>query len=189
MDTEVYSNTGGQMSKATPMGAVALFAAAGKSMPKKDLGMIAMTYGNIYVAQICLGANMNQAVQALAEAEAYDGPALVIAYAHCIAHGIDMSKGLLEAKKAVQSGRWILYRYNPALKAQGLNPLKVDSGEPTIALKDFMSGENRFKALMKNNPARAEQLLKIAEAEYAYRRNLYKQLAALPGQKDEEVKA
>ncbi|MDD6173681.1 MAG: pyruvate:ferredoxin (flavodoxin) oxidoreductase [Elusimicrobia bacterium] len=189
MDTEVYSNTGGQMSKATPMGAVALFAAAGKSMPKKDLGMIAMTYGNIYVAQICLGANMNQAVQALAEAEAYDGPAIVIAYAHCIAHGIDMSKGLLEAKKAVQSGRWILYRYNPALKEQGLNPLKVDSGEPTIALKDFMSGENRFKALMKNNPARAEQLLKIAEAEYAYRRNLYKQLAALPGQKEEEAKA
>ena len=179
MDTEVYSNTGGQMSKATPMGAVALFAAAGKSMPKKDLGMIAMTYGNIYVAQINLGANMNQAVQALAEAEAYDGPALVIAYAHCIAHGIDMSKGLLEAKKAVQSGRWILYRYNPALKEQGLNPLKIDSGEPTIALKDFMSGENRFKTLMKNNPERAERLLKIAEQEYAYRRKLYKELAAL----------
>lgn len=192
MDTEVYSNTGGQMSKATPMGAVALFAAAGKSMPKKDLGMIAMTYGNIYVAQVCLGANMNQAVQALAEAEAYDGPALVVCYSHCIAHGIDMSKGLLEAKKAVQSGRWILYRYNPALKAQGLNPLKIDSGEPVISLKEFMSGENRFKALMKNNPERAEQLLKIAEAEYAYKRNLYKQLAALPGTKvetKEEVKA
>lgn len=194
MDTEVYSNTGGQMSKATPMGAVALFAAAGKSMPKKDLGMIAMTYGNIYVAQVCLGANMNQAVQALAEAEAYDGPALVVCYSHCIAHGIDMSKGLLEAKKAVQSGRWILYRYNPALKAQGLNPLKIDSGEPVISLKDFMSGENRFKALMKNNPERAEQLLKIAEAEYAYKRNLYKQLAALPAAnaetaKKEEVKA
>ena len=188
MDTEVYSNTGGQMSKATPMGAVALFAAAGKSMPKKDLGMIAMTYGNIYVAQINLGANMNQAVQALAEAEAYDGPALVIAYAHCIAHGIDMSKGLLEAKKAVQSGRWILYRYNPALKEQGLNPLKIDSGEPTIALKDFMSGENRFKTLMKNNPERAERLLKIAEQEYAYRRKLYKELAALPGDGEEAKK-
>ena len=188
MDTEVYSNTGGQMSKATPMGAVALFAAAGKSMPKKDLGMIAMTYGNIYVAQINLGANMNQAVQALAEAEAYDGPALVIAYAHCIAHGIDMSKGLLEAKKAVQSGRWILYRYNPALKEQGLNPLKIDSGEPTIALKDFMSGENRFKTLMKNNPERAERLLKIAEEEYAYRRKLYKELAALPGTSEEAKK-
>lgn len=179
MDTEVYSNTGGQMSKATPMGAVALFAAGGKTMPKKDLGMISMTYGNIYVAQICLGANMNQAVQALAEAEAYDGPAIVIAYAHCIAHGIDMSKGLMEAKKAVQSGRWILYRYNPALKAQGINPLKVDSGEPTVTLEDFMGGENRFKTLMKADPEKAAKLLKIAEAEYAFKRNLYKQLAAL----------
>jgi pyruvate-ferredoxin/flavodoxin oxidoreductase len=179
MDTEVYSNTGGQMSKATPMGAVALFAAGGKTMPKKDLGMIAMTYGNIYVAQICLGANMNQAVQALAEAEAYDGPAIVIAYSHCIAHGIDMSKGLMEAKKAVQSGRWILYRYNPTLKAQGINPLKVDSGEPTVTLEDFMGGENRFKTLMKADPEKAAKLLKIAEAEYAFKRNLYKQLAAL----------
>ena len=179
MDTEVYSNTGGQMSKATPMGAVALFAAGGKTMPKKDLGMIAMTYGNIYVAQVCLGANMNQAVQALAEAEAYDGPAIVIAYSHCIAHGIDMSKGLMEAKKAVQSGRWILYRYNPTLKAQGINPLKVDSGEPTVTLEDFMGGENRFKTLMKADPEKAAKLLKIAEAEYAFKRNLYKQLAAL----------
>jgi len=179
LDTEVYSNTGGQMSKATPMGAVALFAAAGKTMPKKDLGMIAMTYGNIYVAQIAMGANMNQAVQALAEAEAYNGPALVIAYSNCIAHGIDMSKGLLEGKKAVQSGRWILYRYNPALKEQGVNPLKLDSGEPIIPLKDYISGENRFKSLMKNNPAKAETLLKEAEAEYAFKRNLYKQLAAL----------
>lgn len=179
MDTEVYSNTGGQMSKATPMGAVALFAAGGKTMPKKDLGMISMTYGNIYVAQICLGANMNQAVQALAEAEAYDGPAIVIAYSHCIAHGIDMSKGLMEAKKAVQSGRWVLYRYNPALKAQGINPLKIDSGEPTVSLADFMGGENRFKTLMKADPEKAAKLLKLAEAEYAHKRNLYKQLAAL----------
>lgn len=187
MDTEVYSNTGGQMSKATPMGAVALFAAGGKTMPKKDLGMISMTYGNIYVAQICLGANMNQAVQALAEAEAYDGPAIVIAYSHCIAHGIDMSKGLMEAKKAVQSGRWILYRYNPALKAQGINPLKIDSGEPTVSLADFMGGENRFKTLMKADPEKAARLLKLAEAEYAYKRNLYKQLAALtPETKTEE---
>ena len=162
-------------------------------MPKKDLGMISMTYGNIYVAQICLGANMNQAVQALAEAEAYDGPAIVIAYAHCIAHGIDMSKGLLEAKKAVQSGRWILYRYNPTLKAQGINPLKVDSGEPTVTLQDFMGGENRFKTLMKADPEKAAKLLKIAEAEYAFKRNLYKQLAALSvetkAEEKKEVKA
>ncbi len=185
MDTEVYSNTGGQMSKATPMGAVALFAAGGKTMPKKDLGMIAMTYGNIYVAQVALGANMNQTVQALAEAEAYDGPALVICYSHCIAHGIDMSKGLLEAKKAVQSGRWILYRFNPALKAQGLNPLKVDSGEPIIPLADYLGGETRFKNLAKMNPERAAALTKIAEEEYAYKRKLYKQLAALPVEKEE----
>jgi pyruvate-ferredoxin/flavodoxin oxidoreductase len=180
MDTEVYSNTGGQMSKATPKGAVALFAAAGKNMPKKDLGMISMTYGNIYVAQICMGANMNQAVQALAEAEAYNGPAIVIAYSHCIAHGIDMSKGMLEAKKAVQSGRWILYRFNPALQAQGLNPLKIDSGEPTTTVADFMGGENRFKTLAKANPQQAQKLLDEATAEYNYRRNIYKQLASLP---------
>jgi len=154
-------------------------------MPKKDLGMIAMTYGNIYVAQVALGANMNQTVQALAEAEAYDGPALVICYSHCIAHGIDMSKGLLEAKKAVQSGRWILYRFNPALKAQGLNPLKVDSGEPIIPLADYLGGETRFKNLAKMNPERAAALTKIAEEEYAYKRKLYKQLAALPVEKEE----
>ncbi|MDR0953507.1 MAG: pyruvate:ferredoxin (flavodoxin) oxidoreductase [Elusimicrobiota bacterium] len=188
MDTEVYSNTGGQMSKATPMGAVAQFAAGGKTMPKKDLGMISMTYGNIYVAQINMGANMNQAVQALAEAEAYDGPAIVIAYSHCIAHGIDMSKGMLEAKKAVQSGRWILYRFNPELRAQGQNPLKIDSGEPTLSVEDFMYGENRFKSLAKTNPERAANLLKLATAEYNWRRSVYKQLATMAcdtGNKDE----
>ncbi len=179
MDTEVYSNTGGQMSKATPMGATALFAAAGKTLPKKDLGMISMTYGNIYVAQICIGANMNQAVQALAEAEAYDGPAIVIAYAHCIAHGIDMSKGMAEGKKAVQSGRWVLYRFNPELKAKGINPLKIDSAEPTIPVSDFMGGENRFKALMKNNPEAAKRLQELAANEYKWRRSVYKQLAQL----------
>ncbi|MDR1940791.1 MAG: pyruvate:ferredoxin (flavodoxin) oxidoreductase [Endomicrobium sp.] len=191
MDTEVYSNTGGQMSKATPKGAVALFAAGGKTMPKKDLGMISMTYGNIYVAQISMGANMNQAVQALAEAEAYDGPAIVIAYSHCIAHGIDMSKGMLEAKKAVQSGRWILYRFNPALKAQGLNPLKMDSGEPTTTVADFMGGENRFKSLTKINPQQAQKLLDEASAEYNYRRSVYKQLSGLSynADKKEESKA
>jgi len=183
LDTEVYSNTGGQMSKATPKGAVALFAAGGKMTPKKDLGMISMTYGNIYVAQINMGANMNQAVQALAEAEAYDGPAIVIAYSHCIAHGIDMSKGMLEAKKAVQSGRWILYRFNPALKAQGLNPLKLDSGEPTATVADFYGSENRFKTLAKTNPEAAKVLLEQATAEYNDRRNTYKQLAAMAPEK------
>ncbi|ACC98361.1 Pyruvate:ferredoxin oxidoreductase [Elusimicrobium minutum Pei191] len=177
MDTEVYSNTGGQMSKATPMGAVAQFAAGGKTQPKKDLGMISMTYGNIYVAQISMGANMYQAVQALAEAEAYDGPAIVIAYAHCIAHGIDMSKGMGEGKKAVQSGRWQLYRFNPDLKAQGKNPLTLDSGAPTIDVADFMGGENRFKTLAKANPEVAAKLLNLAKAEYDWRRSVYEQLA------------
>ena len=181
LDTEVYSNTGGQMSKATPLGAKALFAAGGKTMPKKDLGMIAMTYGNIYVAQVAMGANMNQAIQALAEADAYDGPALVIAYSHCIAHGIDMSKGMGEAKRAVQAGRWILYRYNPEMRYEGKNPLKVDSplGAPTLPLADYMSGENRFKGLMRDNPELAQELIKRAESEYAWRRDLYKQLAAI----------
>ena len=189
LDTEVYSNTGGQMSKATPLGAKALFAAGGKQMPKKDLGMIAMTYGNIYVAQVAMGANMNQTIQALAEADAYDGPALVIAYSHCIAHGIDMSKGMGEAKRAVQAGRWILYRFNPEMRYEGKNPLKVDSslGAPTLPLADYMSGENRFKGLMRDNPTLAQELIKRAESEYAWRRDLYKQLAAIvPNEKVEK---
>ena len=189
LDTEVYSNTGGQMSKATPLGAKALFAAGGKTMPKKDLGMIAMTYGNIYVAQIAMGANMNQAIQAIAEADAYDGPALVIAYSHCIAHGIDMSKGMGEAKRAVQAGRWILYRFNPEARYEGKNPLHVDSplGAPTLPLADYMSGENRFKGLMRDNPELAKKLIKQAESEYAWRRDLYKQLAAIqPAEKVEK---
>ncbi|WP_428064744.1 pyruvate:ferredoxin (flavodoxin) oxidoreductase [Candidatus Avelusimicrobium facis] len=181
LDTEVYSNTGGQMSKATPLGAKALFAAGGKKTPKKDLGMIAMTYGNIYVAQVAMGANMNQTIQALAEADAYDGPALVIAYSHCIAHGIDMSKGMGEAKRAVQAGRWILYRFNPEARYEGKNPLHVDSPltAPTLPLADYMSGENRFKGLMRDNPELAKELIKHAESEYAWRRDLYKQLAAI----------
>jgi pyruvate-ferredoxin/flavodoxin oxidoreductase len=189
LDTEVYSNTGGQMSKATPLGAKALFAAGGKQMPKKDLGMIAMTYGNIYVAQVAMGANMNQTIQALAEADAYDGPALVIAYSHCIAHGIDMSKGMGEAKRAVQAGRWILYRFNPEARYEGKNPLHVDSplGAPTLPLADYMSGENRFKGLMRDNPELAKELIKRAESEYAWRRDLYKQLAAItPAEKVEK---
>jgi len=161
------------------MGAVAQFAAGGKRLPKKDLGMIAMTYGNIYVAQIALGANPNQAIKALSEAEAYDGPSLVIAYSHCIAHGIDMSTAQDEQKKAVTSGRWILYRYNPALKEEGKNPLVVDSGAPTTSLADYMMGENRFRSLHKTDPDTAARLMKLAEKEYAYRLNLYKELAAL----------
>jgi len=189
LDTEVYSNTGGQMSKSTPLGAVAQFAAAGKTMPKKDLGMISMTYGNIYVASVALGANYQQAIKALSEAEAYDGPAIVIAYAHCIAHGIEMRCGLNEAKKAVQSGRWILYRFNPALRAQGKNPLAIDSGKPTMNVEDYMMGENRFKALRNSKPEVAAKLLKVADAEYKWRLSVYQQIAAMNCDVSEEKKA
>jgi len=192
LDTEVYSNTGGQMSKSTPMGAVALFAAGGKPLPKKDLGMISMTYGNIYVAQVALGGDYNQAVKAFAEAEAYDGPSIIVAYSHCIAHGIEMGKGMNEQKKAVQSGRWPLFRYNPALKAQGKNPLTIDSKPPTIPVSDFMNGENRFRALQKTNPEMAERLAKLAEAEYAWRLSVYQQIAQMncdTGRKEEKVGA
>jgi pyruvate-ferredoxin/flavodoxin oxidoreductase len=179
LDTEVYSNTGGQMSKSTPMGAVALFAAGGKVLPKKDLGMIAMTYGNIYVAQIAMGANYQQTVKALAEAEAFDGPSIVIAYSHCIAHGIDMRTAMDEQKKAVTSGRWPLYRFNPALKAQGKNPLVIDSQAPTTSVADFMMGETRFKSLHKASPEVAKRLMKMAEEEYKWRLSVYKQLAEM----------
>ncbi len=191
LDTEVYSNTGGQMSKSTPMGAVALFAAGGKPNPKKDLAMISMTYGNIYVAQIALGADMNQAVKAFAEAEAYDGPSIVIAYSHCIAHGIDMKSGMNEQKKAVASGRWPLFRYNPALKAQGKNPLTIDSKQPTIAVSEFMDGENRFRALQKSNPEVAARLAKLAGEEYKWRLSVYRQIAEMeceiPARQEEKV--
>ena len=134
MDTEVYSNTGGQASKATPTGSTAKFAAAGKRTKKRDLGAISMTYGYIYTAQVCMGANHNQLIKALAEAEAYEGPSIVIAYSPCINHGINMGKSQAEEKKAVEAGYWHLYRYNPELKEQGKNPFTLDSKEPTMEL-------------------------------------------------------
>lgn len=179
LDTEVYSNTGGQMSKSTPLGAVAKFAAAGKPLPKKDLGMISMTYGNIYVASVAMGANYQQTVKAFAEAEAYEGPSIVIAYSHCIAHGINMRRGMDEQKKAVQSGRWILYRYNPALRKEGKNPLAIDSGKPTIGLEEYMLGENRFRTLHRSSPEVAKKLLKLADEEYKWRLNVYRQIAQM----------
>jgi pyruvate-ferredoxin/flavodoxin oxidoreductase len=163
LDTEVYSNTGGQMSKSTPLGAVAKFAAGGKKMPKKDLGLIAMTYGNIYVAKVAIGANPNQTVKAFIEAESYDGPSLIIAYAHCIAHGINMSKGLEEQKKAVTCGHWPLYRFDPRLKEAGKNPLQLDSKAPTTELDEFVNGENRFRILQKAQPEVAAALLEQAK--------------------------
>ena len=179
LDTEVYSNTGGQMSKSSPMGAVAKFAAAGKPLPKKDLGMMLIPYGNVYVAQIALGASHNQAVKAFVEAEKYDGPSIIVAYCHCIAHGIEMSHGLDEQKRAVDSGHWILYRYNPALVKDGKNPLQLDSKPPSISYAEYAYNEVRFRTLKESMPERAEQLLKGAQADAVKRYNYYKQLAAI----------
>ncbi len=144
LDTEVYSNTGGQMSKSTPRGAIAQFAAGGRPAPKKDLGLEMMSYGNVYIARVAMGASPNQTVKAFAEAEAYNGPSLIIAYSHCIAHGIDMAHGLDEQKKAVESGHWVMFRYNPLLRDQGKNPFQLDSKDPTIPLSEYAYGENRF---------------------------------------------
>jgi pyruvate-ferredoxin/flavodoxin oxidoreductase len=177
MDTEVYSNTGGQMSKSTPLGAVAKFAAAGKPLPKKDMGMIFMTYGNIYVARVAMGYSDVGTVRAMIEADAYDGPSIVIAYSHCIAHGINMAKGLEEQKKAVDSGHYPLFRYNPLLAEQGQNPLKLDSKPPSIKFEDFAYGETRFKMLTKSKPERAAMLVKKAQEEVAARWKLYEQWA------------
>jgi pyruvate-ferredoxin/flavodoxin oxidoreductase len=160
LDTEVYSNTGGQASKATPVGAIAKFATAGKETMKKDLGMIAMSYGYVYVAQIALGANMNQTIKAFREAESYNGPSIIIAYSHCINQGIDMMKGMNQQKVAVDSGVWPLYRYDPRLKAEGKNPFQMDSKEPDFTkLETYMYAEVRFKSLREANPERAATLL------------------------------
>jgi pyruvate-ferredoxin/flavodoxin oxidoreductase len=179
MDTQVYSNTGGQCSKATPRGAVAKFAAAGKSLPKKDLGMIAMTYGNIYVAQVAMGASDAQTVRAFAEAESYPGASIVIAYAHCIAQGINMTNGFEQQKAAVASGAWTLYRFDPRLTAEGKNPLQLDSKEPTISLEEYAYKENRFKMLTQSDPERAKALLISAQEDVKAKYNLYKQMAEM----------
>ncbi len=176
VDTEVYSNTGGQASKATPTGSVAKFAAAGKRTKKKDLGMMAMSYGYVYVAQVAMGADKNQVIKALAEAEAYPGPSLVIAYATCINHGIDMSNGQLETKKAVEAGYWQLYRYNPAAP-EGVNPFTLDSKDPTGSYQEYLAGEVRYTALKKANPEVAEKLFAKAEADAKARLATYKQKA------------
>jgi pyruvate-ferredoxin/flavodoxin oxidoreductase len=178
LDTEVYSNTGGQMSKATGMGAVAKFAAGGKPTPKKDLGMMAMNYGYVYVAKVAMGANDVQTIRAFLEAEAYDGPSIIIAYSHCIAHGIDMSKGLDCQKAAVESGYWPLYRYNPDLAKEGKNPLKLDSKAPKIKLEDYVYKETRYKMLTKSDPVAAKKLLEMAQKDVQERWKLYEHMAA-----------
>jgi pyruvate-ferredoxin/flavodoxin oxidoreductase len=177
LDTEVYSNTGGQASKSTPLAAVAKFAARGKATPKKDFGMLAMAYGSVYVARIAMGANDQQTLRAFLEAEAYDGPSLIIAYSHCIAHGIDMSKGLEQQKLAVQSGYWPLYRYNPALLAEGKQPFLLDSKEPSLPLERYVYNETRYRMLLQSNEGRAESLLGQAKHDVQEHWKLYHQMA------------
>jgi pyruvate-ferredoxin/flavodoxin oxidoreductase len=176
MDTEVYSNTGGQSSKATPVAAVARFAAQGKDIMKKDLGLIAMSYGYIYVARVAMGYNDNQTLQAILEAEAYEGPSLIIAYTHCIAHGINMRKGLEQQKLAVESGSWNLCRFNPDLAKQGENPFKLDSKAPSIPLEKYAYNEARYKVLLQTDEERAENLMKQAQGGINEQRKLYERL-------------
>jgi pyruvate-ferredoxin/flavodoxin oxidoreductase len=178
LDTEVYSNTGGQASKATPMAAVAQFAAGGKQMPKKDLSMIAMTYGNIYVARVSM-ANPGQVVKAMLEADTYDGPSLIIAYSHCIAHGIDMTTAVDGCKEAVNSGYWPLFRFDPRLAVEGKNPLQLDSKAPSISFADFAGKQNRFRMLKKSNPEQAKELMDASAKDFAARFALYQKLADL----------
>ncbi len=177
LDTEVYSNTGGQMSKATSRSAIAKFAASGKSTAKKDLGMLAVTYGNVYVANVAMGANDLQTLRAFLEAEAYNGPSIIIAYSHCIAHGINMTRGMQNQKVAVEAGYFPLFRYNPELAREGKNPLKLDSKAPSRPLKDFTDMETRFKMLEKSYPARAKELSALAQQDIYTRWKIYEHLA------------
>jgi pyruvate-ferredoxin/flavodoxin oxidoreductase len=177
LDTEVYSNTGGQMSKATPRAAVAKFAAAGKPMGKKDLGRIAMQYGNVYVAQVAMGYNDAQTVRAFMEAESYNGPSLIIAYSHCIAHGINMTKGMTNQKLAVECGHWPIYRFDPRLAEQGKNPLKLDSKPPKIKFEDYAYMETRYRMLTKSHPEEAKRLMKLAQEDVEARWKALEELA------------
>lgn len=178
LDTEVYSNTGGQMSKSTPRGAVAKFAAGGKQTSKKDLGLLAVSYGSVYVARVALGANPRQTLRAIVEAEAYDGPSLILAYSHCIAHGIDMALGFTQQKLAVNSGYWPLYRYNPALIAQGQNPFQLDSKAPSVPLRDYAYNEVRYRMLSHTAPQDAARLLELAQNDVKLRWKAHADLAA-----------
>ncbi|AIR01108.1 pyruvate:ferredoxin (flavodoxin) oxidoreductase [Pluralibacter gergoviae] len=180
MDTEVYSNTGGQMSKSTPLGATARFAAGGKTMAKKDIILQAISYGNVYVARVAFGANPQQTLQAIREAEAYPGPSLIVAYSHCIAHGIDMTLGLEQQHRAVASGHWPLVRYNPVLRENGSNPFTLDNLRPTLPLYEYRRHETRFMALMQQNPQEAERLMAIAQSVAHQKWATYENLAMRP---------
>ena len=179
LDTEVYSNTGGQASKATPRAAVAKFAAQGKAVGKKDLGMIAVDYGSVYVAQVAMGANPLQTLRAFQEAESYRGPSLIIAYSHCIAHGIEMRTAMSHQKEAAQCGYWPLFRYDPRLGGEGKHPFHLDSRRPTTAFRDFAAKEGRFAMLSRTHPARAESLMALAQKDMNERWHYYEQLAGV----------
>ena len=184
LDTQVYSNTGGQSSKATPIGAVAKFAANGKEIARKDLGMIAMSYGYVYVAQVAMGASDMQTLRAFREADAFDGPSIIIAYSHCIAHGYDMKDGLSQQQLLVKSGLWPLYRYNPDNIEEGENPLKLDSKAPSIPVSDFAYNEARYRVLTQNNESRAVTLMKAAQDDVNARWKLYEQMAGMQYDKE-----
>jgi len=178
LDTEVYSNTGGQASKSTPRAAVAKFAAGGTPAPKKDLGLMAMSYGNVYVASVAMGAKDEHTLKAFLEAEAYDGPSLIIAYSHCIAHGINMTTAMSDQKIAVDSGQWLLYRYNPERTLVGENPLSLDSRTRTRKVKEFLQQQTRFKMLTKSKPEDAKRLWRQAQHDAEIRFALYEYLAS-----------
>jgi pyruvate-ferredoxin/flavodoxin oxidoreductase len=180
LDTEVYSNTGGQMSKATPRGAVAKFAAGGKPTAKKDLGLMAMTYGNVYVARVAMGGNDVQTLRAFHEAEAYPGPALIIAYSHCVAHGYDLRFGMDQQKAAVLSGYWPLFRYNPDLCREGKNPMQLDSKPPSLDFKKYAYNETRYTMLAHSHPEAARRLLQEAQDDVLTRWRVYEQWASAP---------
>jgi pyruvate-ferredoxin/flavodoxin oxidoreductase len=180
LDTEVYSNTGGQCSKATPRGAVAKFAAAGKPSNKKDLAMMAVAYGNTYVARIAMGSSDMQTVKAFLEAEKWDGPSLIIAYSHCIAHGYDMQFGLEQQKLAVQTGHWPLFRYNPMLIPEGKNPFVLDCKAPSVPLEKYIYNETRYTMLVHSQPETAKRLLAEAQADAMNRWRIYEQMASMP---------
>jgi len=180
LDTEVYSNTGGQMSKSTPRGAVAKFAAGGKLRPKKNLGLMAMSYGNVYVAAVAMGSSDMHTLKAFLEAEAYDGPSLIIAYSHCIAHGYDLVYGLDQQKAAVLSGHWPLYRYNPDLVKLGKNPFQLDSKPPSLPLEKYIYNETRYTMLKHSDPQAAKLLLQFAEEDVSNRWRVYQNMAAMP---------
>jgi pyruvate-ferredoxin/flavodoxin oxidoreductase len=179
LDTEVYSNTGGQASKSTPLGASAKFAASGKQIGKKDLGLLANMYGHVYVARVAFGAKMAQTAQAFIEAESYDGPSLIIAYSHCIAHGYDMANGAVQQKLAVDSGVWPLYRFDPRRIPKGEPPLHLDYGPPKAKVADYMRNESRFRMVERSNPAQYKAFLKESQAAAERRYSVYSQLASV----------